>query len=122
MRGDTMQVSITGKKIDIGDALRSHTEMKVRDLIQKYDIEPIEANIVIEKDGHHKDGTYLNCGIDLHLGRGVFVRSHANSDDAYVCVDSAIETLETRIRKHKGKISTLNRKRDNDIEVGAPAL
>src|SRR5690606_38375555 len=59
---------------------------------------------------------------DLHLGRGVFVRSHANSDDAYVCVDSAIETLETRIRKHKGKISTLNRKRDNDIEVGAPAL
>jgi len=116
-----MQVSITGKKIDIGDSLRTHTEDKIRTVVAKYGLEPLEATIVIHKDGHHRDGTFVRCDIDIHLGRGVYVRSHAETDDPYAGVDTAIDTLETRIKRHKTKIASLHRRREGAADAGAPA-
>ncbi len=107
-----MQTLITGKKIDIGEALRTHTEEKMRELVDKYSLTPVECSVVIEKTAEHE----VRSDFDLHLGRDVHVRAHASSDDAHFSVDNAIHTLEKRIRKHKSRLIDHQKKKDMDLQ------
>ncbi len=111
-----MQIQITGKKIDIGEALRVHSEEKLSELIEKYSLEPLEGSLVISKSGHT-----IRAEFDIHLGREVYLRAHAESDDAHFSVDNAIQVLEKRIRKHKSRLIDHQKKRDVDFQKG-PAL
>jgi len=105
-----MKFIITGKKLDIGESLRDHTSAKVEEIASKYSLEPIECSVVITKDGY-----LIKSDFDLHLGKGVNVRTHAEAEDPYVSVDGAIDTLEKQLRKYKRRITDHHKKRDVDF-------
>lgn len=111
-----MQIQITGKKIDIGESLRVHAEGKLKELVEKYSLDPLESSLVITKSGHT-----VRSEFDIHLGREVYLRAHADADDAHFSVDNAIQVLEKRIRKHKSRLLDHQKKRDVDFQKG-PAL
>ncbi len=111
-----MQTMITGKKIQVGEALRVQAEDKVRDISQKYALNPLECAATFSKDG-----PMIKCEIEMHLGRGVKVRASEETDDAYLSLEQAIETFEKRLRRHKSKIVDHNKKRDVKYEK-SPAL
>ena len=110
-----MKFIITGKKLDSGESLRAHTSQKVEEISKKYAVEPIDCSVVITKDGH-----LVKSDFDLHLGKGVNVRTHAEADDPYVSVDSALDTLEKQLRKYKQRLVDHHKKRDVDY-VKTPA-
>lgn len=111
-----MQVLITGKKLEIGEALRAQSEEKVNFVAKKYGLSPLEATVTYSKDGHQ-----VRCDIEMHLGRGVYVRSNQETLDAYLSLEQAIETFEKRLRRHKKKLIDHYKKRDVDYEK-VPAL
>lgn len=106
-----MQTMITGKKIEIGDSLRSQTETKVQEVCQKYDLNPLECTVTFSKDG-----PLIKSDIEMHLGRGVYVRAHEETNDAYLSFEQSVETFEKRLRKYKKKLIDHNKKRDTDYE------
>lgn len=106
-----MQVQITGKKIDISEALRTQTESKIKEIIEKYALNPLECSVTFSKDKHT-----VNCDIEMHLGREVYVRAHEETLDAYLSIEQAIETFEKRLRRHKKRLIDHYKKRDIKYE------
>lgn len=111
-----MQVQITGKKIEISEALRSQAEEKMREISKKYALTPLECSITFSKDKHT-----INCEIEMHLAREIYVRAHAETLDAYLSIEQAVETFEKRLRRHKGRLLDHYKKRDVHYEKMAGA-
>ena len=46
-----MQVTVTGKQIDVGDSLRRHIEVTTTAIVDKYFDKAIEAHAVFSREG-----------------------------------------------------------------------
>ncbi|MGD9109408.1 MAG: ribosome-associated translation inhibitor RaiA [Phycisphaerales bacterium] len=93
-----MLFTISGKHIEITDALRAHAEEKTSKLPKFYNsLSQIEVII----DGN--DGG--SCSVEL-IARAehsnVFVVTE-RGPDAYACIDMAVHKLERQLRKKKEK-------------------
>ena len=60
----SMQLSVTGKQIDIGDTLRGHVEATLTSILAKYFGTAIEAHVVISREAH-----LGRAEISIHIGR-----------------------------------------------------
>ncbi len=95
-----MQISITGKQIDIGDSLRTYVEEKVSATITKYFETPLAANISFSKEGSN-----IRCDISTHPSSGVLVQGSATAGDAYASFDEATVRISKQLNKYKEKFS-----------------
>ena len=111
-----MQTQITGKKIEIGDALRTQSDNKIQEVIKKYALTPLECSVTFSKNGHSKNGPTIKCDIEMHLGREIYVRAHEETLDAHLSLEQAIETFEKRLRRHKKRLVDHYKKRDINYE------
>jgi putative sigma-54 modulation protein len=90
--------TITGKHIDITEAIRKHAEEKTSKLPKYYNsINQVEVII---------DGSLSgNTSVEI-IARGehskVFVVTETG-EDAYRCIDLAVHKLERQLRRKKGK-------------------
>ncbi|HUX78123.1 MAG TPA: ribosome-associated translation inhibitor RaiA [Alphaproteobacteria bacterium] len=112
-----MQIQITGKKIEVGEALRRQAEDKIKDISKKYDLSPLECSITFSKDW-----LMIKCDIEMHVGCGIYIRAHKETNDAYVSLEQAIETFEKRLRRHKQKLIDHTKKRDVARYAKEPAF
>ena len=93
-----MLFTITGKHIDVTEAMKKHAEEKTSKLPRYYDsINQIEVII----DGTNKPSTSVEIIARADHGR-VFVGTETG-EDAYNCIDLAVHKLESQLRKAKGK-------------------
>jgi ribosomal subunit interface protein len=94
-----MQLTVTGKQVDVGDALRRHVETTLEALLGKYFRTAIEAHAVFSRDGH-----LVRADVSLHVGRGIVVNSGAAAPEHYVAFDSAAERLAKQLRRYKRRL------------------
>ena len=91
-----MSFRITGKNIDVGDALRRRIGERVDAAIGKYFDRGYSGHVTVGKDG----GEFATeCA--LHLDSGVLLKSEAKADDAYQSADMAIDKIEKQLRRNK---------------------
>ncbi len=109
-----MSINISGKHIEVGESLSNHITNAIESISQRYFGEPIEAHIVISKDGHR-----FVIDLSLHLSKNFVVRSHGEDDDAYRAYDLAAEKLESRIKRYKSRLRDTRRSNHDDA---IPAL
>lgn len=98
-----MELHITGKQIDIGDALRTHARSRVQGLSGKFFTDPIDASVTFAREG---SGYRADC--TLHLRSGIYLHAHGHSPDIYACFDQAAERLEKRLRRHKRRLKDMH--------------
>jgi ribosomal subunit interface protein len=94
-----MQLTVTGKQVDIGDALRAHVETTLESLLGKYFRTAIEAHAVFAREAH-----LIAVELSLHVGRGMVVNSRGTATDYYVAFDAAAERLAKRLRRYKRRL------------------
>lgn len=94
-----MHIQVTGRNMDIGDALRAHIEERLTATSEKYFSNPIEATVVVSKQGH-----LFRADISVHVSSGVLVQGHDESHDAYAAFDSASDRIGKRLRRYKRKL------------------
>lgn len=94
-----LKMTISGKHIDIGDALQGYMESAVKNLVEKHTSHAVESHITLWKEGH-----LFKSDVSLHVGRGVVVRGHGESDGAHACFDQALERIAGRMKRHRSKI------------------
>jgi putative sigma-54 modulation protein len=93
-----MIVTITGKHVEITDAIRAHAEGKVEKLPRYYDsITQIE--IVLE--GH--EGCMQCVEILVHAEHNDLLIAKETGTDTYACIDAAVHKMERQLRKAKEK-------------------
>ena len=94
-----MLFTITGKHIEITDAMKKHAEEKTSKLPKYYDsIDQVE--VVIDSS---QGGGKVNVEI---IARAQHSRTFVGTEtgqDAYQCIDLAVHKLESQLRKVKGK-------------------
>jgi len=94
-----MKLSIKGKQIDVGDALRTHVETQLQEIVAKYFSDSLEASVTFSRDAH------LFCAdITVHAGRGIVLQCKASATEPYQAFDAATTRLAGRLRRYKNKI------------------
>ena len=94
-----MQLTVTGKQVDVGDALRSHVEATLEALLGKYFRTAIEAHAVFAREAH-----LIVVDLSLRVGRGIVVNSGGAATDYYVAFDTAAERLAKQLRRYKRRL------------------
>ena len=95
----TMQVQVTGKHIDLGNALREHTADKLEAVIGKYAHRLVESNVIFSKEGHS-----YRCDGFAHLTTGMVAQATGRSGDIYLALDQAVTHLGKQLRRYKQRL------------------
>ncbi len=94
-----MQVTITGKQMDVGDSLRGHVEARLDEGVTKYFSKPIEAHVVFYREG---SGFQTDCSV--HVGAGMNLQARGAAEDPHGSFDDALGRLEKRLRRYKRRL------------------
>jgi ribosome hibernation promoting factor len=105
---------VSGKNIDIGEALRARINQRIADATAKYFDGGFSGHVTIGKDGF---GFRTECVI--HLDSGIVLEADAMAADAYASADQAAMRLEKRLRRYKRRLRDHQVARGNDRERGA---
>ncbi|MEJ1157266.1 ribosome hibernation-promoting factor, HPF/YfiA family [Prosthecomicrobium sp. N25] len=94
-----MSLRVSGKNVDIGEALRTHVVTRVSETLDKYFNGAWNGHVTVEKDG---GGFRTECA--LHLGTGITIQAEGKSQDPYPSVDQATDRVEKQLRRYKRKL------------------
>jgi ribosomal subunit interface protein len=94
-----MQLTVTGKQIDTGDALREHVEESLNAILGKYFKTAIEAHVVFSKEAHMS-----RAEVSLRIGRGIVVNAGAAAVEPYAAFDAAADRIAKRMRRYKRRL------------------
>jgi ribosomal subunit interface protein len=109
-----MQITIKGKQLDVGDALKTHVDASLHGVFGKYFGNPIEANVVLSREAH-----LYRASIGVHIGRGLSMQSQAEAEAPYAAFDAAADHLAKRLRRYKSRLRDHHRSEPLTTEVGA---
>lgn len=107
-----MQITVSGKQIDVGEALRSHVEDNLLAAVAKYFDRPVDAQVVFSRRGHE-----FTCDSSVHLPTGLTAQAHAASPDIYAAFDQATDRIEKQLRRHKRRLKDHHKNRKQPVEV-----
>jgi ribosomal subunit interface protein len=94
-----MPLRISGKNLDIGEALRTRVGERVSEALSKYFDGGYSGHLTIGKDGF---GFRTECVI--HLDSGIVLQAEALAADAYASADQAALRIEKRLRRYKRRL------------------
>ncbi len=109
-----MQLTVRGKQMDVGDALRTHVENSLTEVATKYFNDPIDASVVFSRDAH-----LFRCDMTIHVGKGIQMQANAEATEPYPSFDIAVEKLGKRLRRHKRRLRDHHLHNGHDTAIAA---
>jgi len=94
-----MNLRISGKHMEIGDAFRSRIEIRIGEAIDKYFDGGFSGHVTVGKEAF---GFHTECVV--HLDSGIVLRADSMAVDAYLSADQAAENLEKRLRRYHRRL------------------
>ena len=94
-----MPFRVSGKNIDIGQALRARINTRIAEVTAKYFDGGFSGHVTIGKEGF---GFRTDCVV--HLDSGIVLEADALAADAYASADQAALRLEKRLRRYKHRL------------------
>jgi len=113
-----MPFRISGKNLDIGEALRERVNARIVEALGKYFDGGYSGHVTVEKEGF---GFRTECAI--HLDSGITLHTEANAADAYASADQAALRIERRLRRYKRRLKDRHTaaSRQNGASIDAPS-
>ncbi|GAB5470663.1 MAG: ribosome-associated translation inhibitor RaiA [Rhodospirillales bacterium] len=94
-----MQLTVTGKQMDVGDAFREHIDEKLNHILEKYFGNAIDVSVTVAREASGYRTT-----ISAHVGKHVEVFADGAGHEPYPAFDSAAEHLAKRLRRNKRRL------------------
>lgn len=94
-----MRYQISGKHIDIGEALQTHVKAELGETVEKYAQRPTEAVVVFSRNGHE-----MLCESTVHLSTGLTATAKGQAHEIYAAFESCRERLDKQMRRHKRRL------------------
>ncbi len=93
-----MDIIVTGKHLNVTDAIKSYAEKKVKKLERYFDrIIRIQVNLDVESERHTSE-------IILSAPKGSMLIAEVTNHDIYAAIDRAVDKLERQLTRHKEKL------------------
>lgn len=94
-----MSLRVSGKNIQIGEALQDHVRSRTSAAVGRYYDGAINGHVTVEPDG-----SAYRCDVTLHLDAGLTLHAEGRAHDPYASFDQANHRIETRLRRHKKRL------------------
>ncbi|SEP58965.1 ribosomal subunit interface protein [Loktanella sp. DSM 29012] len=107
-----MRYQISGKQIDIGEALQTHVQTEMGETLSKYAGRPTEAIVVFSKTGHEFVAEAV-----VHLSTGLTVQATARDPEIYAAFDACCEKMDKQLRRYKRRLKDHHRDRPDPVEI-----
>ncbi|CUH51581.1 ribosome hibernation-promoting factor, HPF/YfiA family [Shimia marina] len=107
-----MRYQITGKQIDVGDALQTHVKTELGSVLEKYAGRPTDATVTFSKHAHE----YM-CEATVHLSTGLTAQAKAHSTEIYAAFDGCAEKMDKQLRRYKRRLKDHHKERQDPVEL-----
>ena len=94
-----MSFRVSGKNINVGEALRERISARVADALGKFFDGGYSGHATVGKDGF---GFRTECA--LHLDSGITLHADGQAADPYDSADQAAVRMEKRLRRYHGRL------------------
>lgn len=111
-----MRYQISGKHIDIGEALQIHVKSELGEVVEKYAQRPTETVVVFSKSGHE-----FVCEAMIHLSTGLTASAKGHANEIYAAFESSREKMDKQMRRYKRRIRNHHHNRPEPVEFGGGA-
>lgn len=95
-----MQITVSGKQVDLSDALRTRVSDHLDVIATKYFDHALEAQVTFSRAR-----SFFICDINLHAGRGLLLRGEGEAADANGAFDDAAEHIAKRLRRYRRRVN-----------------
>ena len=99
-----MTLRVSGKNMDVGDALRSKAEGHFDSVVKKYFDGNYTGHMTLEPEG-----SGFNAQCMVHLDSGAMLQSSAYGGDAISAYELMADTIEKRLRRYNRKLKAHRR-------------
>lgn len=98
-----MNLSVTGRHVEVTDALKDYVEEKMAKLERHFDaVTDIHVILSVEKIRQQAEATIDLAGTKIH--------AEAENSDMYASIDALTDKLDRQVRKHKEKLRDHHRR------------
>lgn len=98
-----MDITITGRKMPITDALRTYAEEKIGNSMKVMDIDPLTAEVVLQVEKNPANPTPACCEVTMRA-RGHIIRVEEYEENMYAAIDVAAAKVLRQLRKFKTRV------------------
>ena len=95
-----MQITVSGKQVELSDALQTRVTTQLDDVARKYFGHAVEAHVTFGRAR-----SFFTCDINLHAGRGLTMRGEGEAGDANGAFDAAAEHIAKRLRRYRRRVN-----------------
>ena len=99
-----MQITVSGKQVDLSDALRTRVGTQLDLIAGKYFDSALEAQVTFSRTR-----SFFTCDINVHAGRGLQLRGKGEAADANAAFDAAAEHIAKRLRRYRRRVNEHHR-------------
>ena len=108
-----MRYQISGKQIDVGEALQTHVKAELGEVVEKYAQSPPECVVVFSRSAHE----YV-CEAVIHLSTGLTAQAKGHATEIYAAFESCREKMDKQLRRYKRRIRNHHNTRATPVEFG----
>ena len=105
-----MHIHVSGKQIDLSDALKHRVNAHLGNLAERYFDKALEADVTFSKAR-----SFFTCDINVHAGRGLTLRGEGEAADANAAFDDAAEHIAKRLRHYHSRVTSHARTTQKEI-------
>ncbi|MBV0913582.1 ribosome hibernation-promoting factor, HPF/YfiA family [Anianabacter salinae] len=107
-----MRYQVTGKQIDIGEALQTHVVTELGGIVEKYAGRPTDANVIFSKHAHE-----YACETIVHLSTGMTAQAMGRAPEIYAAFESCAEKMDKQLRRYKRRLKDHHKERTTPVEL-----
>ena len=105
-----MQINVTGRHLEVTDAINAYVHEKMQRLERHFDIVlDVKVILSVEKLEHKAEATVHVNGHNLH--------AESKQEDMYAALDGLIDKLDRQVRKHKEKMTDHHRAENHKRDI-----
>lgn len=94
-----MSFRVSGKNLDVGEALRVRISDRIAETVDKYFDGGFSGHVTLAKDGF---GFRTECAI--HLDSKITLHAEGEAADAYLSADQAVTRIEKQLRRYHRRL------------------
>jgi len=107
-----MSITVTGRKMNVTDALRQYAEEKIGNSMKVMDIDPLDAEVVLSVKKNPSISNPCKCEVTIRT-KGHVVHVEESEIDMYAAIDVAAAKVLRQLRKYKTRVV------DRKVRAGA---
>ena len=105
-----MRYTISGKHMDVGEALTSHVKAELGETIDKYSQRPTDATITFSREAHQH-----TCDAVVHLSTGLTVQAKGAAPEVYAAFEACREKMDKQLRRYKRRLKDHHKERQEPV-------